>query len=59
MPTSVIDAMSAATVESLAKRTLSGVVTPGLVPGVHVFFGRKEHVDARDKPGHDDKGVIA
>jgi hypothetical protein len=27
---------------------------PGLVPGIHVFFERKEDVDGRDKPGHDD-----
>jgi len=26
----------------------------GLVPAIHVFFGSKEHVDARDKHGHDD-----
>jgi citronellyl-CoA dehydrogenase len=29
---------------------------PGLVPGIHVFLEaiRKEDVDGRDKPGHDD-----
>jgi hypothetical protein len=28
----------------------------GLVPAIHVFFaGIKQDVDARDKPGHDDK----
>ncbi|TKT72599.1 hypothetical protein YH63_014825 [Afipia massiliensis] len=30
-------------------------VVPGLVPGIHVFFGGvpKQGVDGRDKPGHD------
>jgi 4-oxalocrotonate tautomerase len=27
---------------------------PGLVPGIHVLFDRKD-VDGRDKPGHDEK----
>jgi hypothetical protein len=27
---------------------------PGLVPGIHVLPFRKEDVDGRDKPGHDD-----
>jgi len=28
---------------------------PGLVPGIHVFLlGKKEDVDGRDEPGHDD-----
>jgi hypothetical protein len=29
---------------------------PGLVPGIHVFLVscRKQDVDGRDKPGHDD-----
>jgi len=31
----------------------------GLVPRIHVFFRAKEHVDGRDKHGHDDKGVKA
>jgi hypothetical protein len=28
---------------------------PGLVPGIHVLWmvAAKEHVDGRDKPGHD------
>jgi hypothetical protein len=26
---------------------------PGLVPGIHVLFDKKD-VDGRDKPGHDD-----
>jgi hypothetical protein len=31
----------------------------GLVPAIHVFCrGRKEDVDARDKPGHDDEGCL-
>jgi hypothetical protein len=25
----------------------------GLVPAIHVFFGPKKDVDARDKPAHD------
>jgi hypothetical protein len=30
-------------------------VMPGLVPGIHVFrMRRKEDVDGRDKPGHDE-----
>ncbi len=30
---------------------------PGLVPGIHVFLQRhrKQDVDGRDKPGHDDQ----
>jgi flagella basal body P-ring formation protein FlgA len=34
-------------------------VMPGLVPGIHVLLSktcRKEDVDGRDKPGHDEKG---
>jgi hypothetical protein len=27
---------------------------PGLVPGIHVLGAKKEDVDGRDKPGHDD-----
>jgi hypothetical protein len=31
-------------------------VMAGLVPAIHVFsFDRKKDVDARDKPGHDDR----
>jgi hypothetical protein len=31
------------------------LVMPGLVPGIHVFFGSEtKFVDGRDKPGHDD-----
>jgi hypothetical protein len=26
----------------------------GLVPAIHVFAARKEGVDARDKPAHDE-----
>src|SRR5690348_14529597 len=29
---------------------------PGLVPGIHDFFFVREHVDGRDKPGHDGRG---
>ena len=32
------------------------LVMPGLVPGIHVFtfHCRREDVDGRDEPGHDD-----
>jgi hydroxymethylglutaryl-CoA lyase len=31
-------------------------VMPGLVPGIHVFLiTRKENVDGRDEPGHDER----
>ena len=35
--------------------TLSTVVMPGLVPGIHVFIFRSagKDMDGRDKPGHD------
>ncbi|RXG99761.1 hypothetical protein EAS62_00805 [Bradyrhizobium zhanjiangense] len=26
---------------------------PGLVPGIHVLRTARQHVDGRDKPGHD------
>jgi hypothetical protein len=29
-------------------------VMAGLVPAIHVFASRREDVDARDKPGHDE-----
>jgi hypothetical protein len=29
----------------------------GLVPAIHAFSGGNEHVDARDKPAHDDDHV--
>jgi beta-N-acetylhexosaminidase len=29
-------------------------VMPGLVPGIHVFGWKRQDVDGRDKPGHDD-----
>jgi 2-oxoglutarate ferredoxin oxidoreductase subunit beta len=28
---------------------------PGLVPGIHAFLSRKQDVDGRDKPGHDEQ----
>ena len=34
---------------------------PGLVPGIHVFFElnwKKQDVDGRVKPGHDEMGVF-
>jgi citronellyl-CoA dehydrogenase len=32
-------------------------VMPGLVPGIRVFLpsSKKQDVDGRDKPGHDDR----
>jgi len=27
---------------------------PALVAGIHVFLGRSQGVDGRDKPGHDE-----
>jgi hypothetical protein len=33
--------------------TLLSFVMPGLVPGIHVFE-KKQGVDGRDKPGHDE-----
>ena len=33
-------------------------VMPGLGPGMHDFFFAWEHVDGRDKPGHDDSGMV-
>jgi len=27
---------------------------PALVAGIHVFLRIKQHVDGRDKPGHDE-----
>jgi hypothetical protein len=35
-------------------RTSSVSVMAGLVPAIHVFLEIQEHVDARDKRGHDD-----
>ena len=35
---------------------------PGLVPGIHVFFAldwKKQDVDGRVKPGHDETGVVS
>ena len=37
---------------------MAKLVMPGLVPGIHVFHLSKKDVDGRDKPGHDEKGVI-
>jgi hypothetical protein len=37
----------------LACTSLSTVM-PGLVPGIHVLGAKKEDVDGRDEPGHDD-----
>ncbi len=36
-------------------RLLFGVM-PGLVPGIHVFFRRRD-VDGRDKPGHEESEI--
>jgi hypothetical protein len=27
----------------------------GLVPAIHIFLNRRENMDARDNPGHDDQ----
>jgi hypothetical protein len=36
--------------------TFNHLVMPGLVPGIHVSCQtRKEDVDGRDEPGHDEK----
>jgi hypothetical protein len=32
---------------------------PGFMPGIHVFLVRKQDVDGRDKPGHDEKSKAA
>jgi hypothetical protein len=35
---------------------------PGLVPGIHVLFAlnwKKQDVDGRVKPGHDETGVVS
>jgi hypothetical protein len=38
------------------KLVLVFFVMPGLVPGIHVFgCERREDVDGRDEPGHDDE----
>ena len=41
---------------SVAGYSIHTFVMPGLVPGIHVFLDaeRKEDVDGRDKPGHND-----
>ena len=31
---------------------------PGLVPGIHLFTALKKDVDGRDKPGHDEEGLV-
>jgi hypothetical protein len=39
--------------------TSTHTVMPGLVPGIHVLLSkgrRKEDMDGRDKPGHDERG---
>jgi hypothetical protein len=32
-------------------------VMPGLVPGIHALAAKKQDVDGRDKPGHDEREV--
>src|SRR5689334_2776708 len=35
------------------------IVTPGLVPGIHVFLANQtKDVDGRDRPGHDGEGMV-
>jgi hypothetical protein len=38
-------------------RTHPIIVMAGLVPAIHAFSGGNKHVDARDKPAHDDDHV--
>ncbi len=39
-------------------RLKDGVASLAYVPGIHVFMAqRKQDVDGRDKPGHDDFGL--
>ena len=38
------------------QRCISSVMA-GLVPAIHVFTGCVEDVDARDKPGHDEREI--
>ncbi len=40
-------------------RSKNGVASLAYVPAIHVFAARKEDVDARDKPGHDDSMRMA
>ena len=47
--------MSAAVLVMAGRSRLKdGVASARLCPAIHVFATRKEVVDARDKPGHDD-----
>jgi hypothetical protein len=39
----------------LRRRTIAVIVVmAGLVPGIYVFLFRRQDVDGRDKPGHDE-----
>ena len=41
-------------------KSLSNLVMPGLVPGIHVFLSiSKKDVDGRVKPGHDETQNVA
>jgi len=35
-------------------RSKNGVASLAYIPAIHAFAARKEDVDARDKPGHDE-----
>jgi hypothetical protein len=38
----------------------TSAVTPGFMPGIHVFtIAKMEDVDGPDKPGHDKTGLLA
>src|SRR6187551_1695616 len=38
---------------------MAKLVMPGLVPGIHVLASvKQDDVDGRDKPGHDEMGII-
>jgi hypothetical protein len=39
--------------DDAAKYSKRESVMPGLNPGIHVFLGKSEVVDGRDKPGRD------
>jgi hypothetical protein len=43
----------------MSMTNLAKLVMPGLVPGIHVLWLqlRKQDVDGRGKPGHDDHEV--
>ncbi|SFU92778.1 glycoside hydrolase family 3 N-terminal domain-containing protein [Bradyrhizobium arachidis] len=48
--------LDAAMLHASAAR-LQRLVMPGLVPGIHVLDAKRQGVDGRDKPGHDDENT--